>query len=60
MSAEKDSHPERFCPDRRCLWRVVRFRGFAPCPKHMEQNLARTSVENDVGGVGASSGAPQT
>jgi len=32
---EKDEHPERFCHDPRCLWRVVR-RAAAPkpCPRH--------------------------
>ena len=32
---EKDEHPERFCSDPRCLWRVVR-RAAAPkpCPRH--------------------------
>lgn len=32
---EKYEHPERFCPDPRCLWRVVHRLGKdTPCPKH--------------------------
>lgn len=34
---EKEAHPERFCPDKRCLWRVQRMGGDWPCPKHMAQ-----------------------
>lgn len=31
----KEEHPELFCADRRCLWRVVRGDGSAnPCRKH--------------------------
>lgn len=26
----KEAHPERFCPDERCLWRL----SSGPCPKH--------------------------
>lgn len=31
---EKAEHPERFCPDKKCLWRVVTSHGLRPCPKH--------------------------
>ena len=31
---EKEAHPERFCRDARCLWRVVTRLGPNPCPRH--------------------------
>jgi hypothetical protein len=31
---EKERHPERFCPERRCLWRVVTRAGINPCLYH--------------------------
>jgi hypothetical protein len=31
---EKEAHPERFCKDPRCLWRVETFLGRRLCPKH--------------------------
>ena len=32
---EKETHPERFCADRACLWRVKRRDApDTPCPKH--------------------------
>lgn len=32
---EKEQHPERFCRDPRCLWRVHHAgRPDTPCPKH--------------------------
>jgi hypothetical protein len=32
---EKDAHPERFCPDKRCLWRIVTALGTIACPRHV-------------------------
>lgn len=37
---EKESHPERFCRDPKCLWRTVTRVGFKPCPKHTPQPVA--------------------
>lgn len=31
---EKESHPERFCVNKRCLWREETQLGLYPCPKH--------------------------
>lgn len=31
---EKEAHPERFCKDSKCLWRVPTREGDQPCPKH--------------------------
>lgn len=34
---EKEAHPARFCPDKRCLWRIRRaddWKVLSPCPKH--------------------------
>lgn len=30
VAAEKTKHPERFCPEKRCLWRT----GGGYCPRH--------------------------
>lgn len=35
---EKEKHPERFCPSKGCLWRVVKnfpVRSIQDCPQHM-------------------------
>ena len=40
----KEKHPERYCPEPKCLWRVQSFRWQGdqclpirkPCPKHMK------------------------
>lgn len=34
----KERHPEHYCPNPRCLWRVVNGQTgeVKPCPKHME------------------------
>lgn len=43
---EKDDHPERFCPDKRCLWRISTQRGeFKPCPKHMRPSASVNGPE---------------
>jgi hypothetical protein len=34
VRGEKAAHPERFCADRACLWRVMTRDGVRPCPKH--------------------------
>jgi hypothetical protein len=31
---EKEAHPERFCPVRNCLWKIVTPWGASPCRKH--------------------------
>jgi hypothetical protein len=33
---EKEQYPERFCPDKRCLWRIWTREGAKPCPKHSD------------------------
>ena len=34
VAAEKEAHPERFCPVKRCLWRTVTRQGANPCRNH--------------------------
>jgi hypothetical protein len=36
---EKTSHPERYCVDARCLWRVETRAGRKPCPRHMRDEI---------------------
>lgn len=33
VGREKREHPERFCGDRRCLWRTAT----SPCPRHLNK-----------------------
>lgn len=51
LRAEKDAHPERFCPSQQCLWRIrgehgpliVRHTGKeARCPAHQRQSTEVT------------------
>lgn len=37
VRAYKEKHPELYCPDPKCLWRVVTSYGRKPnpCPRHM-------------------------
>lgn len=42
---EKDAHPERFCANRRCLWRIQRQDGDQPCPKHSREMRYERAVE---------------
>lgn len=30
---EKEAHPERYCPHKKCLWNIARS---GPCPTHKE------------------------
>jgi hypothetical protein len=39
---QKERHPERFCTDPRCLWRVETRDGFKPCPKHSARVIEYT------------------
>lgn len=33
---EKEAHPERYCANRRCLWRLVDHKGNSnPCRNHL-------------------------
>ena len=50
---EKEKNPERFCADKRCLWRVQTRTGPRPCPKHgTKQNpCACGSTFHVVGGA---------
>ena len=41
---EKDKYPERFCPDKQCLWRVWTRSGAKPCPKHMRERFANPAI----------------
>lgn len=42
VRAMKDEHPEMFCGDKRCLWRVVHRDGrVTPCPKHVVTPAAK-------------------
>ncbi len=41
---EKEQHPERFCTDARCLWRVQHpGRPDTPCPKHPTKRVSPPS-----------------
>jgi hypothetical protein len=31
---EKEAHPEKYCPDGKCLWKTQTSKGFNPCKKH--------------------------
>lgn len=31
---QKEAHPARYCPDRRCLWRIVTRDEVRPCQNH--------------------------
>lgn len=31
---DKEKHPEKYCRNPRCLWRVETREGRKPCPKH--------------------------
>lgn len=45
----KDAHPEYFCWEPRCLWRIVSVRkGFDPCPKHMRAELDAADAHADA------------
>lgn len=47
---EKEKHPERFCPDKKCLWRIRRLCMTpleSPCPKHMKAKPASLNEEAD-------------
>ena len=42
VAREKETHPERFCPVRGCLWRTSHAHGpDTPCLKHPEQQRPR-------------------
>ncbi len=43
---EKERHPERFCPDTQCLWRIETREGFKPCPKHQTWVEAANRARN--------------
>ncbi len=46
VRAEKDAHPERFCPDPCCLWRELHSDGrISFCPRHTPQRAASSSTE---------------
>lgn len=34
VAQEKERHPERFCKEPKCLWRVATRNGSNPCKKH--------------------------
>lgn len=38
VRVEKEAHPERFCYNAKCLWRVIHRDGrVTHCPKHVDQ-----------------------
>lgn len=47
VRVHKQTWPELYCPNPRCLWRVKRDEQHdTPCPKHMtEQGSLRTQTE---------------
>lgn len=44
VRTEKEAHPERFCSNSKCLWRVVTARGLNPCQNHPATTLAPVRV----------------
>lgn len=50
LRLEKEAHPERFCPDKRCLWRVIQTRRgvtqYNPCRNH--PHLQRPPAASDL------------
>ncbi len=49
VAEQKRKHPERFCPDKRCLWRVVTRQGPNPCRKHPSLQRAAVLVTSAEG-----------
>lgn len=46
IALEKQTHPERFCPSARCLWRTTRLNhatgGGGYCPRHKQAPQSAT------------------
>ncbi len=42
VAANKEQHPERFCPVKRCLWRT----GGPYCPRHEPKDVDWPSCDN--------------
>ena len=38
VRADKEQHPEKYCPAPSCLWRVVTRYGLNPCKKHPQSS----------------------
>lgn len=62
LRAEKKNHPERFCPDPQCVYRVDRISGFLPCPNHQRmlgpfKNLGPAEAAQAVADAMAKDGA---
>ena len=34
VGIDKQEHPERYCPERGCLWRIQTRDGYSPCGRH--------------------------
>lgn len=43
VALEKEAHPERFCPERRCLWRSYG----ALCPRHHHLAPSEAAASED-------------
>jgi hypothetical protein len=51
VALDKERHPERYCPARRCLWRT----GGGHCPRHdpvMQEDPAYTDRERQLEEIG--------
>ena len=44
VANDKEKHPERFCPHRRCLWRT----GGGYCPRHKPVLRSTNEVRNTL------------
>ena len=44
VAANKQKHPERFCPVPRCLWRT----GGGRCPRHSESDALENAIVEAV------------
>ena len=45
---EKEKYPERFCTDKKCLWRIWTRDGAKPCPKHMNERHAASLTPTET------------
>jgi hypothetical protein len=52
VAIEKQAHPERFCPTRRCLWRTAKldhaaqtYSGGGYCPRHQPAKIHPASED---------------
>lgn len=51
----KEKHPENYCTNGKCLWRVKTAQGDKPCPKHMSAAVKEETVDEASHGQVAAS-----